>query len=62
MESIPQSISCGKDINGWKEQVEPERESLLFWQWIWLEAGKPNNGTVYDVIKRARHIYHYAIR
>ena len=32
------------------------------WHWIWQEAGKPNNGHIYHIMKRTRHQYHYAIR
>ena len=47
---------------GWSETVEPERERSLLWHWIWLDSGKPNRGLVYDVMRRTRHRYHYAVR
>ena len=46
---------------GWTEQFVPERDRSLFWHWMWCELGKPNKGIVYDVTKRARHRYHYAV-
>ena len=36
--------------------IKKRRDRLLFWHWIWCELGKPN------VMKRARHRYHYAVR
>ena len=59
---IPLTRSGGRDMPGWTEQVEPEWDWSLFWHWMWCELGKPNKGIVYDVIKRARHRYHYAVR
>ena len=61
MESFPLARSSDKDMPGWKEHVELECERSLFWHWIWLEVGEQNNGTVYDVMGRARHRYHYEI-
>ena len=49
-------------IPGWNEQVKSYKETSLFWHWIWLEAGEPMNGYVYNIMKRTRHQYHYAIR
>ena len=59
---IPLTRSCGRDMTGWTEQFVPERDRSLFWHWMWCELGKPNKGIVYDVMKRARHRYHYAVR
>ena len=36
--------SANRELPGWSETVEPERERLLFWHWIWLESGKPTRG------------------
>ena len=38
------------------------REQSLFSHWIWLEMGKPQQGIVYNIMKRTRHRYHYAVR
>ena len=51
-----------KSVPGWVEQVAPQRERSLLWHWIWQEAGKPNNGHIYHIMKRTRHQYHYSIR
>ena len=47
---------------GWTDHVKGERDRSLFWQCIWLEAGKPFKGFMYEIIKRTRHSYHYAVR
>ena len=61
-QTIPRGRPADKAIPGWNEQVKSYRERSLFWHWIWLEAGKPMNGYVYNIMKRTRHQYHYAIR
>ena len=61
-QTIPRGRPADKAIPGWNEQVKSYKEISLFWHWIWLEAGKPMNGYVYNIMKRTRHQYHYAIR
>ena len=43
---FPLTMSSGRDILGWTEQVEPERDQSLFWHGMWCELGKPNQGIV----------------
>ena len=31
------------------------------WHWIWCVSGKPRSGVVYDIMRRAKHSYHYAV-
>ena len=47
---------------GWTEQVKPERYRSLLWHWIGCESGKPWSGVVYDIMRRAKHSYHFAVR
>ena len=54
--------SVASEVHGWSDEVEPEHNRSLFWHWIWLESDKPRSGFVYDIMKRTRHRYHYAIR
>ena len=49
-------------VPGWTDQVEPERDRSVFLHWMWLESGKPNTGFIYQIMKRTRHQYHYAVR
>ena len=51
-----------RPLPGWKDQVKPERVQSLLWHWMWLEAGKPNSDYIFDIMKRTRHQYHYAVR
>ena len=59
--SIPYTVSGGRVVPEWSEQVAPVLDQSLFWHWIWCEMGKPHQGVVYDVIRRASYIYHYVL-
>ena len=59
--AIPFVRSGNGDIPGWTEQVKPELDKAKFWHWMWQEAGKPQSGAVYEVMKRTKHQYHYAV-
>ena len=41
--------------------VRPELDKAKLWHWMWHEAGKPQSGAVYEVMKRTKHQYHYAV-
>ena len=49
-------------IPGQKEQVEPFKKDSLFWHSLWTSAGSPNTGGLFETMKKARNVYHYAIR
>ena len=59
---IPTTRSRATHVTGWTDHVKPESELSLLWHWIWLESGKPNKGFIYEIMKRTRHRYHYAVR
>ena len=61
-ECVPTVRPRASEVSGWNDQVKPERDRSLFWHWIGLESGKPNTGFVYQIMKRTRHQYHYAVR
>ena len=61
-DTIPMSRPVGSNIPGWEKLVKPDRDRSLFWHWMWQEAGKPQHGLVYSIMKRTRHQYHYAVR
>ena len=61
-DTIPKSRPVGSNIPGWEKLVKPDRDRSLFWHWMWQEAGKPQHGLVYSIMKRTRHQYHYAVR
>ena len=51
-----------KVIPGWREQIAPHKETANFWHSLWISAGKPVQGEVYNIMKRTRNQYHYQIR
>ena len=59
---IPLVKSSDKIIPGWNNHAKQEREQSLFWHWIWSESGKPYTGLIYNLMKKTRHTYHYAVR
>ena len=56
------SRPVGSNIPGWEKLVKPDRDRSLFWHWMWQEAGNPQHGLVYSIMKKPRHQYHYAVR
>ena len=62
METIPLIKPNDTTIPGWSVNVKHEREQPLFWHWIWSECGKPYSGTIYEIMKRTSHTYHYTVR
>ena len=58
-EYVPTVRPRAREVSGWNDQVKPERDRSLFWYCIWLESGKPNTGL--KIMKRTRHLYHYAV-
>ena len=51
-----------KVVPGWNDEVKPFREKAMFWNAIWISAGKPINTTLHHIMKRSRNLYHYQIR
>ena len=49
-------------IPGWSEYVKPYSEDSNFWYAIWLSAGKPNQGHLYDAMMKSKCQYKYAVR
>ncbi len=44
------------------ERVQQQKDSTLFWNGRWAQCGKPRHGAVFEIMKRTKHKYHYAIR
>jgi len=61
---VPLTRPCGESgrIPGWSEFVAPLKTQSLFWHNLWIECGKPHDGVVADIMRRARARYHAAIR
>ena len=49
-------------VPGWSNHVKHDKDQSLFWHWIWTEAGRPNSGYIYQIMRTTRHRYHYAVR
>ena len=47
---------------GWKEEVEPYRKASIFWHSVWLSAGRPNQGQLFEIMKATRNRFKYALR
>ena len=55
-----------KNVNqalpGWRENVAPLKNDSLSWHSIWISAGRPPSGSLYQVMCHARRKYHMAVR
>ena len=51
-----------RTMPGWNEYVRPYQEESKFWYGLWRAAGAPNNGELYDTMKRFKMQYKYAVR
>jgi hypothetical protein len=51
-----------KRLPHWNTQIRPFKDDAIFWRKIWIECGKPTSGTLYDIMKRTKVQYHYAVR
>ena len=47
---------------GWNDHVREVRESAMVWNKIWVEAGCPEAGVVFDLRKQTKKAYKYAVR
>ena len=67
MECLPSSGGTqagGKNtpIPGWKEHVGPYLEESKFWYQVWLSAGKPAVGTIFENMKQSKKQFKFAVR
>ena len=49
-------------VPGWREHVAPQRKTAVFWHSVWLSAGRPNTGQLFEIMKRTRNQFHYCLR
>ena len=47
---------------GWSEYVAPFKKDSKFWCSIWLSAGKPISGVLFDLMRKTKYQYKYAVR
>ncbi len=46
----------------WNEEVQSHKDKALVWHDIWQQCGKPRDGVVAQIMRGARHKYHYTLR
>ena len=46
----------------WTEHIKPLRAASILWGNIWNDNGRPTSGIIYEIYRKCRHEYHYAIR
>ena len=67
LECIPLSSTARQadkreNLPGWKENVAPAKKDALFWHSVWMSAGRPTSGGLYQVMRWTRNKFHYAVR
>ena len=51
-----------QSVQGWAQFVAPFKKDSLFWHSIWLSAGRPTSGGLYQVMCHTRAKYHRAVK
>lgn len=61
--SIPSTdISQRRRVAGWSQFVKPELKHSQWWHRLWVEAGSPTAGVLFQLKKLAHRRYKYAVR
>ena len=47
---------------GFREHVQPAKETAHFWHCIWKSAGRPQNTELHRIMKQTRNMYHLQFR
>jgi len=55
--SVPCSSGGRRNVAGWSEHVQHWKERSIFWTRVWNESGRPQQGVLYDVVKKAKRDY-----
>ena len=58
----PSGKVMGEKLPGWTENVAPAKSDALSWHAIWLSAGRPSSGALFQVMRWTRNKFHYAVR
>ena len=66
-EAAESSIPCRgsgrrRKVAGWSEFVKPELVASQWWYKLWLDAGSPSAGVLFQLKKLAHRRYKYAVR
>ena len=46
-------------IAGCDAEIDHAREESLYWNNIWIQCDSPDNGIIYDIMKKCRSVYHH---
>jgi hypothetical protein len=49
-------------VSGWNAECKELRQQSLMWHSIWVQAGRPNNGIVADIMRASRRKYHTNVK
>ena len=49
-------------IPGWSEYIKPFADENKFWSSVWRSQGKPRTGPTYELMKKSKNQYSYAVR
>jgi hypothetical protein len=55
-------IKARKRMPYWGSRVKDKKDEAMFWQSLWKDCGKPSSGIVYELKKKTKLQYHYAVR
>ena len=58
----PKSGKNSYNIPGWAQYVKPYSEESKFWFSVWISAGKPLHGALYETMLKTKCQYKYAVR
>ena len=60
---IPVRNSGGKrSVAGWNDGTQTLKADANFWYRVWSEAGCPCTGVLFEIKKKAKHRFKYAVR
>ena len=46
----------------WSDELNDLKQQSIFWHDLWLSAGRPNKGVIYDIKTRCKYKYKHAIK
>ena len=55
-------VGANRRIPGWSEHIQPYRDKAMFWHNVWMDMGRPHDGSVAQIRRSSRAKYHQAIR
>lgn len=62
VDCFPIRTKRAKIVPGWNDHVRSLRDAASFWNSVWTELDCPSSGTVFDIRKRTKAKFKYAVR